>query len=418
MRHPFFTALIAGCVFCAQAWALPGAPATPTHEQPQSMTPETLQRMLQSVVTVQTRSDAQASTSRILGQRREGSGVVIGPDMVLTAAYLLLEAESVDLIDPQGRRIPGQVRAVDNASGLGLIRALVPLRLDAVPLGDSDALATPGMLWTLGQNESEPTALELVSRKAFAASWEYLLESPLMTQPAVNNWAGSGLFDAQGRLVGIGALLVPDVYGDQVPQPGNLFVPVNLLKDPLPELMRTGKASGPAMPWLGISSQRLPSGGLGVLRVTPNSPAAKAGIVGMVRTWAMELARARITVNAIVPVAATAMTETVPFLKPYVDALAAGDPLPPFARQELGFGSPQDAAGLVAFLASDAAADVTGQAIGVGGDRLALWSHPSEVVVALADGTGWSAEMIADAWPARFAESLQTVGQQFPEPPR
>lgn len=278
MRQPLIAALIAGFMFCAHAGAQPGAaPATPD-DVPQAMTPETLQRMLQSVVTVQTRIDAQASTSTILGQRREGSGVVIGPDTVLTASYLLLEAESVDLIDPLGRRIPGQVRAVDNASGLGLIRALVPLRLDAVPLGDSDALPTPGLLWTLGQNESEPTALELVSRKTFAASWEYLLEAPLMTQPAVNNWAGSGLFDEQGRLVGIGALLVPDVYGDQVPQPGNLFVPVNLLKAPLPELLRSGKHPGPSTPWLGISSQRLPGGGLAVLRVTPNSPAAQAGI--------------------------------------------------------------------------------------------------------------------------------------------
>jgi S1-C subfamily serine protease len=278
MRHPFIAALIAGLVFGSPTWALPAGPAPLPLESNTSLSSETLERMLQSVVTVQTRSAAQASTSRILGQRREGSGVVIGPDMVLTAAYLLLEAESVDLIDPQGRRIPGQVRAIDNASGLGLIRALVPLGLDAVPLGDSDALPTPGMLWTLGQNESEPTALELVSRQTFAASWEYLLESPLMTQPAVNNWAGSGLFDAQGRLVGIGSLLVPDVYGNQVPQPGNLFVPVNLLKDPLPELLRSGKHPGPVMPWLGISSQALPGGGLAVLRVTPNSPAALAGI--------------------------------------------------------------------------------------------------------------------------------------------
>ena len=204
--------------------------------------------------------------------------MVIGPDLVLTIGYLLLEAESVDLIDHQGRRIPGQVRAVDNLSGLGLIRALVPLRLEAVPLGDSDTLPTPGKLWTLGQNESAPTALELVSRKVFAGSWEYLLEAPLMTLPAVNNWSGSGLFDAQGQLVGIGSLLVQDVYGDQVPLPGNLFVPVNLLKDPLPDLLRTGKRPGPATPWLGITSQRLPSGGLGVLRVTPGSPAAEAGI--------------------------------------------------------------------------------------------------------------------------------------------
>jgi NAD(P)-dependent dehydrogenase (short-subunit alcohol dehydrogenase family) len=160
-----------------------------------------------------------------------------------------------------------------------------------------------------------------------------------------------------------------------------------------------------------------PTGQVGNFGQT-NYAAAKAGIVGMVRTWAMELARAGITVNAIVPVAATGMTETIPFLKPYIDALKAGDELPPFARQELGFGSPQDAAGLVAFLASDAAADITGQAVGIGGDRLALWSHPAEVVVEFADGTGWSADAVADIWPKQFAAAQQTVGQQFPEPPK
>jgi NAD(P)-dependent dehydrogenase (short-subunit alcohol dehydrogenase family) len=160
-----------------------------------------------------------------------------------------------------------------------------------------------------------------------------------------------------------------------------------------------------------------PTGQVGNFGQT-NYAAAKAGIVGMVRTWAMELARAEITVNAVVPVAATAMTETIPFLKPYVDALKAGEPLPPFARQELGFGSPEDAAGVVAFLASDAAAGITGQAVGIGGDRLALWSHPSEVVVEFADGTGWSADAIAEAWPEQFAPAQQTVGQQFPEPPK
>jgi NAD(P)-dependent dehydrogenase (short-subunit alcohol dehydrogenase family) len=160
-----------------------------------------------------------------------------------------------------------------------------------------------------------------------------------------------------------------------------------------------------------------PTGQVGNFGQT-NYAAAKAGIVGMVRTWAMELARAQITVNAVVPVAATGMTETVPFLKPYVDALKAGEPLPPFARRELGFGSPEDAAGLVAFLASDAAAGITGQAIGIGGDRLALWSHPSEVVVEFADGTGWSPDAIAQVWPDRFAAAQQTVGQQLPEPPK
>ncbi len=157
-----------------------------------------------------------------------------------------------------------------------------------------------------------------------------------------------------------------------------------------------------------------PTGQVGNFGQT-NYAAAKAGIVGMVRTWALELARAQITVNAVIPVAATAMTETAPFLKPYVDALKAGDPLPPYARRELSFGPPEDVAALIVFLASPEASGITGQAIGLGGDRLALWSHPAEAVVAFADG-GWSADAIAQAWPEQFAGQQQAVGQHFPEP--
>lgn len=147
-----------------------------------------------------------------------------------------------------------------------------------------------------------------------------------------------------------------------------------------------------------------------------NYAAAKAGIVGMVRTWALELARANITANAVIPVAATAMTETVPFFKDYVDAAARGETMPPFARRVLGFGTPTDVAGVVAFLASDAAADVNGQAVGVGGDRLALWSHPREVATAFADG-GWGYDALVEDWDSLFAGIQETVGQVIPAPP-
>jgi NAD(P)-dependent dehydrogenase (short-subunit alcohol dehydrogenase family) len=152
-----------------------------------------------------------------------------------------------------------------------------------------------------------------------------------------------------------------------------------------------------------------PTGQLGNVGQT-NYAAAKAGIVGMVRTWAMELARARITVNALIPVAATAMTATVAFLKPYVDALETGGEIPANIRHDLGFGTPEDVAGVVTFLASDAAAGITGQAVGVGGDRLALWSHPTEVAVEHMAG-GWDADAIAEIWPTAFAPHQQQVGQ-------
>jgi NAD(P)-dependent dehydrogenase (short-subunit alcohol dehydrogenase family) len=145
-----------------------------------------------------------------------------------------------------------------------------------------------------------------------------------------------------------------------------------------------------------------------------NYSAAKAAIVGMVRTWSMECARDRITVNAVIPVAATAMTATIPAFEPYVRAWR--DVLPRWLRAGEGFGLPRDAAGLVVFLASAESGDVTGQAIGVGGDRLALWSHPEEVALAYRDG-GWGADAVAEAWPA-LAARAQPVGIPAPRLPQ
>jgi NAD(P)-dependent dehydrogenase (short-subunit alcohol dehydrogenase family) len=147
-----------------------------------------------------------------------------------------------------------------------------------------------------------------------------------------------------------------------------------------------------------------------------NYAAAKAGIVGMVRTWALEMKRAGVTANAVIPVAATAMTKTVPYFQKAVEAEERGEPMPDFFRRELGFGTAEDVAGLVAYLASDAAADVTGQAIGVGGDRLQLWSHPEAVATEFHDG-GWDYETLASDFGRLFGGRLQGVGESFPELP-
>jgi NAD(P)-dependent dehydrogenase (short-subunit alcohol dehydrogenase family) len=144
-----------------------------------------------------------------------------------------------------------------------------------------------------------------------------------------------------------------------------------------------------------------------------NYAAAKAGIVAFARTWALELARAKITVNAIIPTAWTAMTASIPALKPLVARVEAGQPLPPAVRREMAIGMPEDCAGLVVFLASEGAAAITGQAIGIGGDRMSLYSHPDELTAELRDG-GWDAEAIAAVWVSRFAPHTQRVGIQPP----
>ncbi|MGW4344000.1 SDR family oxidoreductase [Streptomyces sp. NPDC004690] len=148
-----------------------------------------------------------------------------------------------------------------------------------------------------------------------------------------------------------------------------------------------------------------------------NYAAAKAGIAAMARTWALELARAGVTVNAVVPVAATEMTKTIPAFAPLIEeSERTGAPLPDRLRKDEGLGTVEDAAALITFLASDASAGVTGQAIGIGGDRLALWAHPQEKAVAFADG-GWSPEEIAARWHDGVGAEPETYGIPAPKVP-
>ncbi len=147
-----------------------------------------------------------------------------------------------------------------------------------------------------------------------------------------------------------------------------------------------------------------------------NYAAAKAGIVGMVRTWALEMKRAGVSVNAVIPVAATAMTKTVPYFQKAVEAEEQGEPMPDFFRKGLGFGTAKDAAGVVAFLSSDAVDGITGQVIGAGGDRLQIWSHPEPVVSEFHDG-GWDYESLQAQGRDLLGANLQSVGESMPELP-
>lgn len=137
--------------------------------------------------------------------------------------------------------------------------------------------------------------------------------------------------------------------------------------------------------------------------------AAKAGVAALARTWSMELSRAGVSVNAIVPTALTRMVATIPGLGEAARAAERGEPIPHRLRHELGLGTPGDVAPLVVFLASDQGRQVTGQCIGIGGDRLSIWSHPQEIDIRHCDG-GWSAEGIARTWTDSFEPLRQSVG--------
>jgi NAD(P)-dependent dehydrogenase (short-subunit alcohol dehydrogenase family) len=82
-------------------------------------------------------------------------------------------------------------------------------------------------------------------------------------------------------------------------------------------------------------------------------------------------------------------------------------------RQVHALGGPEDVAPLVVWLASDGSNTVTGQAIGIGGDKLSLYSHSSEIALEYHDG-GWTPEAIGAAWPESFASHEQSSGITLP----
>jgi len=206
--------------------------------------------------------------------------------VVLTIGYLVLEAESVELVTDAGRRVPARVLAYDQASGFGLVQALVPLGVPPVPLrrtlptvaagGTGDAASAATVI--SGGEDGEVQPVQLVSRRAFSGYWEYHIEGALYTVPQARKHSGAALFDAQGGLLGVGSLVVPDALGPGRPRTvGNMFVPVDLLVPILAELRQRGRSQASARPWLGLNCVEH-DGGLRVLRVTDDSPAEVAGL--------------------------------------------------------------------------------------------------------------------------------------------
>jgi S1-C subfamily serine protease len=236
-----------------------------------------LTRFNASIVRLDAKVPADASSAQSLGPDRVGTGIMLDDRTVLTIGYLTLEADAVLVTTASGKRIPASVAGYDHATGFGLVRTALPLDGKPMALGDSDGVREKQRVLTLGHGEPEATEIFVLSRKTFSAGWEYLIERPIFTFPPVNNWSGAALISDDGRLLGVGSLIVNDAAAGQQPIPGNLWVPVNLLKPILADLLAKGRRSEGVNPWLGMTTENV-RGNLMVVRVARDGPAEAAGV--------------------------------------------------------------------------------------------------------------------------------------------
>lgn len=234
------------------------------------------EEVLSAIVGVQAQIQADARSAATLGQNRQGSGTLIGEGLVLTIGYLVIEAESIQVTNAEGRTVPATLAGYDHASGFGLLKLAAPLAGKPMALGDAAALEERDQA-IVANATANPSLVHVVSRRLFTGNWEYLLDSAIFTSPPVMDWSGAALIGPKGELLGIGSLIVPDAGSPGTQSPGNMFVPVDLLKPILEDLVAKGRRGGPARPWLGVNAEHF-MGRLFVARVSPGGPAEHAGL--------------------------------------------------------------------------------------------------------------------------------------------
>ena len=124
-------------IVLVSCWLLGVLPAWAQNADAQAHA-QALESAADTVVGLRAQAVDNATSARTLGQVRQGSGVVIGNDgLVLTIGYLVLEAEQVQLLLDDGRKLPARVVAYDLATGLALVQSLAPLKITPAPLGQS-----------------------------------------------------------------------------------------------------------------------------------------------------------------------------------------------------------------------------------------------------------------------------------------
>lgn len=237
-----------------------------------------LERALGALVQLRVEVPEDAFTAQILGTERLGSGVVIREDgLILTIGYLVTEASAVWITTAQGAVLPGHPLAYDQATGFGLVMPLGRLGAPALARGSAARAQVGDDVLVAGHGgRAHALKAQLFDKREFAGYWEYVLDEALFATPAHPQWGGTALIGGDGKLLGVGSLLVEEKQGEKSVQ-GNMFVPVDILEPILEDLVQRGRARRAVRPWLGMYTTDM-GAKLVVAGLAANGPADRAGV--------------------------------------------------------------------------------------------------------------------------------------------
>ncbi len=235
-----------------------------------------------AVVRIDSVIAANGNTVSRLGATRSGSAVVIDASgLLVTAGYLVLEAESVLASFNSGEKVNAEILANDLDSGLALLRVALPEGISAMPVGNSASTieGDSAVVLSFG-GTAQATVTTLSSVRPFIASWEYGIERAFYTSPPHRAFSGAALVNRDAELIGIGSLLLGNIYPDRddlrfQPASGNVFIPVELLTANLGSLLTGSTIDSRA--WLGVYLQD-GEGEVVIQSLASSGPAQLAGV--------------------------------------------------------------------------------------------------------------------------------------------
>jgi S1-C subfamily serine protease len=237
-----------------------------------------LDTALDAVVSLRAEIPEDAFTAQLLGTERAGSGVVIRDDgLVLTIGYLITEASTIWLTTNKGTVTGGFPIAYDQTTGFGLVQPLGKLGVRPLERGSISACRVGENVVMAGHGgRAHALKATVFAKREFAGYWEYVLDEAIFTAPAHPQWGGAALIGADGRMLGIGSLLVQEKIDAGVLQ-GNMIVPIDLLSPILEDMVKLGRPARPPRPWLGLYATEA-GARLVIAGLAPGGPAEKAGL--------------------------------------------------------------------------------------------------------------------------------------------
>jgi S1-C subfamily serine protease len=236
---------------------------------------EFVRRLLPSVVNIHATVPKQHTSTRILGEERMGSGLVVdATGLVLTVNYVVMGANLIEVAPLKGRRARAEVVAQDFEIGLALLRVkrpgFAPATLAARPVERGDAVVA---IASSGVHEVRVSGGIVTYLGEFEAQWEYLLDRAIVSSasnPA--GGGGGGLFSMRGDAIGVVSLNLNEVGRS------SLAIPIECYREHAEELLSHGRVvSRPKRAWLGVFTHGLDDGVI-VVGIVPGGPGDRGGL--------------------------------------------------------------------------------------------------------------------------------------------